>query len=37
MAITGHKTRGMVSLYTRYAQQRALAQSAMRKLVNRDA
>lgn len=34
MAITGHKTRGMVSLYTRYAQQRALAQSAMRKLTN---
>jgi len=37
MAITGHKTRGMISLYTRYAQQRVLAQSAMRKLVNRDA
>ena len=34
MAITGHKTRGMVSLYTRYAQQRALAKSAMRKLTN---
>jgi integrase len=34
MAITGHKTRGMVTLYTRYAQQRALAKSAMRKLTN---
>lgn len=35
MSITGHKTRSMISLYTRYARQKLLAQSAMRKMANR--
>ncbi|MEQ8251543.1 MAG: tyrosine-type recombinase/integrase [Oceanibaculum nanhaiense] len=35
MAITGHRTRAMVGLYTRHARQILLAQEAMRKLANR--
>ena len=34
MSITGHQTDAMVSLYTRDAQQKLLARSAMRKLQN---